>query len=716
MSRFLFFGAVIVLGFSRVAADEGMWLPALLSKVNVAEMQELGFALTPEDIYQVNQSSLKDAVLAIDRGSCTGELVSPDGLFLTNHHCGFGDIQRHSTEENNILKNGFWASNREAELSNPGKTVTFLIRMEDVTDTILSVLHPGMDESIRIDSIESLSVRLEFEAIKGTHYEAQVKSMMESNRFYLFVTETFRDIRLVGTPPEFIGKFGGDTDNWMWPRHTGDFSLFRIYTGPDGEPAEYAPENIPLKSRHFLPISLAGYKEGDFSMVLGYPGRTNRYLTSYGIKSMRETLNDVRINVRAKKLEIIREYMESGEKATIQYASKHNRSSNYYKFSIGQNRGIERLEVLQERRKLEAEFEVWTAENEQRTEKYGEALPLIRQALTQNEDDKAQRYLVEAFLQGPEIFTFAYRFSSLYRILKGRSNEVNKDTELNSLRMMAEKHFRDYDPVTDRKLVSALTRIYVENVDEDYHPKFIKEIKGRFRGDYEKWADHLMKNTQFKDSLTTLRFLDRPRLMALSNDPAFRLGRDLYALLNRVRTSSIDDEQKLDRGNRLFVAGLMEMNPNRSFYPDANSTLRLTYGSIGGYFPVDAVYYDYFTTHKGYLEKAIPGDIEFDVWPEMIQLLEEGDFGDYADSDGTLHTCFISNNDITGGNSGSPVMNSRGELIGIAFDGNWEAMSGDIAFEPRLQKCINVDIRFVLWIMDKFSGAKHLIDEMTILK
>jgi hypothetical protein len=708
--------AAILFSFLATSADEGMWVPSFLSAVNIEKMQKLGSELTLTDIYNINSSSLKDAVIALDRGSCTGELVSPDGLFLTNHHCGFGEIQNHSSEENNILRDGFWAKTEEEELSNPGKTVSFLIRVEDVTNTINSVLTTEMDEDVRLDSIEAISSRLEAVAVKGTEYEASVKDLFESNRFYLFVTETYLDVRLVAAPPNSIGKFGGDTDNWMWPRHTGDFSIFRIYTGPDGKPAEYSKDNIPLKPRHFLPISLRGYEKGDFALVMGYPGSTNRYLTSDGVKYIMNEVNNPRINVRKKQLDIIADYMNTSEKATLQYASKYARSSNYYKYSIGQNRGLIHLNVIDKKKKTEDQFKDWMNQNEDRKQKYGNALNLISEAYSNLDDDKAYQYLVEAFIRGPEIFVMANRFSDLRRNLKRRLDKeiIKQSTE--SIQNQLDDYFTNYNASTDQKLVASLTKVFVDNADPKYFPEFVKVIKGKYKSDYEKWASDLFKKSFFDEKEKVDDFLKNPKLSVLTNDPVLKISGQIYDALKTVLKENKVDSGKLDKGYRLYMAGLIEMNEGAEFYPDANSTMRTTWGEVGDYYPADATHYDYFTSLKGYFEKEIPGDYEFNVWPRMKELYSSNDFGEYTDRDGTLHTCFITNNDITGGNSGSPVMNRNGELIGIAFDGNWEAMSGDVAYEPDLQKCINVDIRFVLWMIDKYAGATNLIDEMTIIK
>ena len=697
-------------------ADEGMWLPSLVHKLNISEMQQMGFELTANDIYDINNSSLKDAIVAIDRGSCTGELISPNGLMLTNHHCAFGEIQSHSSVEHDYLKDGFWAKSLKEELPNPGKTVSFLIRVEDVTEKILGDLEDDLSFEERKTKIQKRSFEVQKEATEDSHYDARVQPIFKGNHYYLFVYETFRDVRLVGAPPASIGKFGGDTDNWMWPRHTGDFALFRIYCSPDGKPADYSEENIPYKPRHHLPISLKGYKKGDFSMVLGYPGSTNRYKSSAGVNYTMTVTNPVRVEVRAKKLEILKEYMNSSQKARIQYASKYARSSNYYKYSIGQNKGLKALNVIEKKKAIEDDFMEWVNENSERKEKYGKALEYIYFAYEDIEDEKAYEYLIESMVRGPEIFYYAYSAKSLLAALDSDDNQERINSNVEHLQKELDNFFKDYDAPTDQKVAAALLKLYKDNISPVYHPDFFQEVNSKYKGDFDAFVDAMFKKTIFASKQNMKDFLSNPKLKVLKKDPAFQAASSIFRMMDIISDVMKETTDQLLTGRRLFVQGLMEMHEDKNFYPDANSTMRLTYGTISDYIPRDAVHYNYFTTLKGYIEKEIPGDPEFHVPEKLKELYFAKDYGQYADADGTLHTCFISNNDITGGNSGSPVINSKGELIGCAFDGNWEAMSGDLAFEPELQKCINVDIRFILWVIDKFAGATHLIDEMTIVK
>ena len=702
-----------------VRADEGMWLMNLIEQVNMDEMTALGIEMTADQIYSINHASLKDAVGALDRGSCTAELVSPEGLLLTNHHCGFDEIQYHSSVEHDYLKNGFWAMTREEELPNEGKTITFLVRVEEVTDQIVPELNNTLSEEERNSRIRMLSGALTSDATEGTHYEARVRSMFSGNRFFLFVTETYLDVRLVGAPPESIGKFGGDTDNWMWPRHTGDFSMFRVYTGPDGKPAEYSPENIPLKSKHFLPISLKGYEKGDFTMVLGYPGRTDRYMTSWEVQELLDVIHPDRILIRGMKQDLMMQDMNADERVRIQYAAKYYSSTNYFKYSIGQSRGLRQLQVVEKKQAQEEAFTEWVNKSEALQAEYGDALELIREAVEgRKELVNASQYLAETILRsgsdgGMEAVNFARRLQMLERVLASAEpdqDEINRVLEW--LKMTSADFYKDYNPPTDQKVTEAMIDLLLADLEDIYLPDNVLEVKYKYKGNTGKYVEQMFKKSFVTSQDKFLAFLDNPSLKALRKDPVYQAGLAASKYME-IRGMLADYEEPFDRGSRLYLKGLIEMYPEREFYSDANSTMRLNYGTVGDYSPRDAVLYLHETTLKGVMEKEDPENFEFVVPEKLKTLYEQKDYGSYGEN-GQMVVCFTSNNDITGGNSGSPVINGKGELIGIAFDGNWESMSGDIAFVPDLQKCINVDIRYVLFVIDKFAGASHLIDEMTL--
>ncbi len=716
MKRFFAIVAFLqVLMPALVKADEGMWLPALIEKLNINQMKEEGFSLKAEDVYSINHSSLKDAIVSLDHGSCTAELISDEGLLLTNHHCGFDEIQEHSSIDHDYLKDGFWAKSKEEELSNPGKSATFLIRFEDVSEKILPELNDKMTEDERGKKVRELSSAIEKEAIGDTQYEARVQPLYNENKYYLFIYETFRDIRLVGAPPQSMGKFGGDTDNWMWPRHTADFSMFRIYCGKDGKSAAYSKDNVPFKPKYHLSISLKGYQMDDFAMILGYPGSTHRYETSFGIDYTMKVSNTVKIKARSEKLRIMQEFMSTSRKARIMYSAKYARSSNYYKYSIGQNEGLQHLNVLEKKRQLEDQFTNWVNADQQRKAKYGEALKLISDSYKKTEDETAFEYMMETMVRGPEIFYFAYRTRPLYDALKSDKNSEHISLATERVKGGLDEFFKDYDSGTDQKIAAALFRIYQENVAPQYHPPFFRTVKAKYGNDFEKYTKELYDNSIFGSQERLVNFFEKPKAKILVKDPLFQVSLEIFRMMSLIGDETGKTTEALAKGNRLFVGGLLEMGTDRKFYPDANSSMRMSYGTVGDYIPRDGVKYNYFTTLRGYIEKEIPGDDEFDVPARLKELYAAKDYGRYADADGNLRTCFITNNDITGGNSGSPVMNAKGELIGIAFDGNWEAMSGDLAYENELQKCINVDIRFVLWTIDKMAGAQNLIDEMTIV-
>jgi len=716
MKKFFLLLTALVFTFqARVHADEGMWLLSLIGQVNMDEMTEMGLQLTAEQIYSVNQSSLKDAVGALDRGSCTAELVSPDGLLLTNHHCGYGEIQSHSSLEHDYLKDGFWAMTRDEELPNEGKTITFLVRMEEVTDQIVPELNENMGMQERTSKVRSLTEAIATEATEGNDYEARVRSMFNGNRYFLFITQTYRDVRLVGAPPESIGKFGHDTDNWMWPRHTGDFSMFRVYTAPDGSPAEYSPENIPLKSKHHLPISTKGYEMGDFTMVMGYPGGTSRYMTSWEVQESLEIDHPIRIQVRGIKLELMMEDMQASEKVRIQYASKHSRSSNYWKNSIGMMQALKKLKVTEKKQQEEVDFTQWIDQDEERQALYGNALSDIQTAVEGRRDLQiASSYIIEAYFLGMETVMFGRNLRELQMVLGDPEPDQEQiDRVTTALKERAESFFKDYNSPTDKKIMTAMVQLLIDELDDEYLPSSILEVKDKYKGDAAKYVDMYFKKSFLTDQARYNAFMDNPSLKVLEKDPGYKAVMGTQKLYE-VGGKMAQFEEPFSRGSRLYLKGRIEMYPDKDFYSDANSTMRMNYGVVGDYYPRDAVLYTHYTTLEGVMEKEDPNNFEFVVSERLKEFFESKDYGPYGEN-GTLNVCFTTNNDITGGNSGSPVMNANGELIGIAFDGNWEAMSGDVAFETELQKCINVDIRYVLFVIDKYAGAGHLVDEMTLV-
>jgi hypothetical protein len=710
---FIILTSLLIVLSPKLRADEGMWLLPLLEKQNIGTMTEMGLELTAEDIYSINQSSLKDAVV-IFGGGCTAEIISDKGLLLTNHHCGYSLIQSHSTPEYNYLEDGFWAKTLEEELPNPGLSVTFLIRIEDVTNEVNDSLG-DLEGQERYAKLREVSEQITNRVTEGTHYNASVRPFFGGNQFYLLVYEVYRDVRFVGAPPSSIGKFGYDTDNWMWPRHTGDFSVFRVYMSPDGKPAEYSPDNVPLKSRHYLPISIKGFEKGDFAMVIGYPGGTQRYATSYEIDEVLKIEHPNRIKIRGARQEILWADMMADEKVRLQYASKYSGSSNYWKFSIGQSQGLKRLNIKEKKQKQEQEFMKWVNADPSRKAEYGDALDLIRTAVEARADQSnAIQYMQECFLRGSEIISFARQATSLYRALESENQEQINEA-VDRMKGNAERFFPDYNEPTDRKVVKVMLKMFMEDIEPEYQPPYLVKVKAKYRGDYDKFVDKMFDESIFADETRLNAFLENPKAKVLDKDPAFQSAVSIYEKYIELQQQVMPLAMQIAEGSRKYIAGLKEMYPDKTFYPDANFTMRLTYGKVSDYYPRDAVHYLHFTTLKGVMEKEDPDNYEFIVDPELKNLYKEKDYGRYG-KDGRMVVCFTTDNDITGGNSGSPVMNGRGELIGIAFDGNWEAMSGDIVFEPELQKCISVDIRYVLFIIDKFAGATNLIEEMTIVE
>ena len=701
-----------------VRADEGMWLLSLIGK-NYQDMQKAGFKLTPEDIYNVNKSCLKDAIVGLgNAGSpfwhfCTGEIISDKGLISTNHHCGYGKLQEHSSVEHDYLRDGFWAYTMDQELPNPGLTASILVRMEDVTAKVKEALTDEMSESDREAAIERVSKQIAEDAVKGTQYDAQVKPMFNGNQFFLFVHIIYKDVRLVGAPPSSMGKFGGDTDNWSWPRHTCDFSMFRIYTAPDGSPAEYSKDNVPLSPKHHLPVNAGEIKDGDFAMVMGFPGTTDHFLTSYGLEETMNITNKLVYEIRTVKINILREEMAASQATRIKYASKYASCSNYWKYSNEQNKALKNLNTMGVKKEVEKEFTQWASR--QVNPKYSRALSLIQKGYAARATaEEAQLYLREGLLSGPETPLFALRISSTFK--KVLENDPKAD--LSFLQNYIDNFYKDYDANVEKRLISALFKYVVDHMNPEYCPQFLIDANKKYKGNFDEYAESLFKKSIFGDSEKLAKFMQKPNVKALDKDPLAQVGNaiyDAYVALGDVVPQDVQDN--LQRGIRDFTDGILQINDGKKLMsPDANSTIRLTYGNVMSYDPRDGVSYHYYTTLKGVIEKEDPENSEFNVPARLKELYNKKEFGRYANKNGELPTCFITNNDITGGNSGSPVINGKGQLIGLAFDGNSEAMSGDIDFEENLQRCICLDSRYMLWVIDVFAGAKNLIEEMDIVR
>ncbi len=700
----LLFLSIVILSVGSLRADEGMWMLPLIQKLNRKDMSGMGFKLSAKDIYDINHSSLKDAVMHFG-GGCTAELISGEGLVLTNHHCGYGTIQKLSTVDHDYLENGYWAMNRDQELPSKGLTVTFLDRFEDVTKEVTDALAGKTDPRAREEALRNLSDQLTAKAVGENKYlKARVASFFGDNQFYLVITKTFSDIRFVGAPPSSIGKFGADTDNWMWPRHTGDFSMFRIYADKDNNPADFSKDNIPYKPKQFLTISLKGVEQNDPAMIIGYPGRTNRFMTSFEVKETSEITNAITIQVRAVRQNILMTDMEADPKIRLQYSSKYAGSSNFWKKAIGMNETFAKLKVPERRAAEEKTFTAWVVSDPLRAEKYSKALSDVQSAI----EGRAKlqlilKYYTEALLP-IELTSAALRFGSQPLSSAGaRPYPLANPSDF----------YKDYNADTDKKVAKAMIKLFKEKIPAADLPDFYKTIDVNYQGDIDAYVDALFRQSVFvtEEKLNAALAGDKK---AMANDPAFVAANSISAVLMKYSRESEQYRTLYAKGQKLYIAGLLEMKAGQAIYPDANSTMRLTYGKVLNYSPKDGVIYDYVTTLEGVMQKEDPKNWEFVVPAKLKQLYNAKDYGQYAMKDGRMPVAFLTNNDITGGNSGSPVMNRKGELLGTAFDGNWESMSSDIIFEPSLQRCINVDIRYTLFIMDKFGGAGYLLNEMKI--
>ena len=680
---------------AKVRADEGMWLLPLLEKFNIEKMHQLGCELSADDIYNINKSSLKDAIV-IFGGGCTGEIISNNGLLITNHHCGYGSIQKLSSVEHDYLKDGFWAMNMGEELPAEGLTVTFIDKFTDVTSRVNNAIK-GLASRQREKALKEISTRIENEAKeKDPYIDAEVVSFYNENVFYLVTTKTYKDIRLVGTPPSSIGKFGGDTDNWMWPRHTGDFSMFRVYADRNNNPAEYSEENIPYTPKKFLSISLKGIQENDFAMIIGFPGRTTRFMTSEEAKEAQQISNRISILARGIRQNILMEDMNADPKINIQYASKYTSSSNGWKKWIGMNETFDKLDVIERRAAQEKAFNSWVAENPARTAKYGKAIEKINNHVRNRAGAMAAyEYLTET-LTRIELLTAA-----------SMANRQNVSQEA------IDNFYKDYSVSTDKKVATAMIRLYRDSVAHNYWPSVLDSIDTRYNGDVAAFVEALFEKSLFTSQEGWNLQSDST---LLASDPANIFSKSVRGQLGKIVTEVTRGEDAYNEGKREYLAGILEMNGKKASYPDANFTMRLTYGSVLPYSPRDAVEYNYYTTLDGVMQKENPDSREFTVPAKLKELWKNKEYGIYAMADGKMPVAFLTNNDITGGNSGSPVLNGKGELLGLAFDGNWEAMSGDVIFEPDLQRCIAVDIRYVLFIIDKFGGAGYLLKEMNLIR
>ena len=711
--------ALAALTFGSTArADEGMWLLQLMKQQNSIElMKKQGLKLEADDLYNPNGISLKDAV-GIFGGGCTGEIISPEGLILTNHHCGYASIQQHSSVEHDYLTDGFWAKNRGEELPTPGLKFQFVDRIEDITDIVNQKIAAG--EVTEVNALtrpflnklaKELFEKSDLKGKKGI--EVQALPFYAGNKFYLFYKKVYTDVRMVAAPPSSVGKFGGETDNWMWPRHTGDFSMFRIYADANGDPAEYAASNVPLKTPKYLPISIKGLEEGDYAMIMGFPGSTSRYLTVSEVKERMEAQNQPRITIRGARLAVLKEVMAASDKTRIQYANKYAGSSNYWKNSIGMNKAIIDNDVLGTKAEQEKKF----AEFAKGKPEYEGVVEKIDAIVNQTMPVTAQYYYLM------EAFSGAIEFGSPYMVMDNlkKGLEEKNDSLINkSLEQLkevfADIHNKDYDHEVDRKVAKAIFPVYAEIIPAEQRPAFYQVIEKEFKGDYNAYIDAMYDNSILANQANFDKFIKKPTVKAIEKDLATQYSRAKIEKLMSLAQELNSTSKELALLHKAYIRGLGEMKEPVPSYPDANFTIRLTYGNVKSYNPRDAVHYKYYTTTDGILEKGNPEDREFVVPAKLKELILKKDFGRYALPNGDMPVCFLSTNDITGGNSGSPVLNANGELIGTAFDGNWESLSGDINFDNNLQRCINLDIRYVLFILEKLGGCEHLIKEMNIVE
>jgi tRNA splicing endonuclease len=704
----------LVVSISHGAAKEGMWIPLFLEKYNLAEMQEMGFELSAQDIYDINTASMKDAVVVFG-GGCTGAMISDEGLLITNHHCGYRQIQSHSSIENDYLSNGFWAMSRGEELPNEGLSVRFLEYMEDVTDEVLEGTEVLETEEREVQ-IEQNIRKIQNDASERGKYFTQVKPLFYGNQYFLYVYKVYRDVRLAGAPPSAIGKFGGDTDNWMWPRHTGDFSLFRVYAGKDNEPAAFSPDNVPYRPKKYFPVSLDGIKTGDFTMVFGNPGSTMQYIPSHEVDIIMNQRDPDRVAIRDKKLEILRADMESNPLVRIQYAAKYASISNAWKKWQGEVIGLKRLDAVNKKRAFEREFQTWAVSNGSWESKYRpvsesfDSLYVVYGDLV-----KASDYYTEIVLRGVELFDLASRFNELIKSIENGQDKV-AEGHLKAAKERVPAFFKDYNQPTDEKLFEALLPILQSDLHPDHIPGYLSEVLNKHG--YKKLVQKVYRKSVLTDKQKLEALLkegNHRELLKLRNDPMVKL----FSRLNfhyeaHIKPAFDSVSSRINENMKVYMAGIMQMKEGEPLYPDANLTLRVAYGKVEGYEPKDGVEYKHYTTLEGIMEKDNPDVYDYNVPQKLRNLFEKGDFGIYKSEEGYLPVCFLASNHTTGGNSGSPVVNAKGQLIGLNFDRVWESTMSDIMYDPDMSRNIAIDIRYALFIIDKFAGAGYLLEEMEL--
>ena len=702
-----------VLTFSSAMADEGMWFLMHIERLNHRDMQEMGLQLTAEEIYSVNNQSLKDAIVQFNRG-CTASIISDSGLVLTNHHCGYNVIAELSTAEKNHLKNGFWAGSPEEELKPESLSVRFFVRMDDVSKRILSLVNDTMSEKEREATINKEVAKIQEENNEGGKYTVSVRPFYQGNEYYYFVYEDYNDVRLVGTPPESVGKYGGDTDNWEWPRHTGDFSLFRVYTDENGNPAEYSPDNIPLKAKYHLPVNIEGVEENDFAMILGYPGRTNRWMPAEGVEQNVKFAYPAWVESSRLSLDVFKKYMNESEEIDLMYASKYAGVANYWKNRIGMIKALTEHKTVETKRKTEKKFKKWAKKKKNRA-KYGNVIDNINNyySLT-NEKAKQGNYLM-GMLRSSKFAVLPYRIGQNFEYYISQ-NEAKREELKPRINSLIESSFKDFYMPLEKEVFAKQLGLYASKSNYPL-PATVKELGEKNNNDFTAYINSIFDESIFSSKEKVEAFMENPDASVLAEDQLYKLSSQLLDKYREQPESLEKPENDFQASYRLLVQGLRESGLSDIRYPDANSTLRLSYGKVRA-LPADSrndAKVNNYTTFKGMINKYKPNDSEFDLEQSMLDIYEKKDYGRYANELGQLPVNFLTDNDITGGNSGSPVVNGKGELIGLAFDGNIEAMAGDVIFDPNLQRTINVDIRYVLWLIDKYSNAKHIVDELTII-